>query len=143
VDRDRAREHIDRPIRIRVRIYSLIFLVVAVIVVVETVGQGLRAVLPVLACAAGGLLVGIGASRMFHLSWDAVSKRVIGRLDVAGVVILVLYVLFSIFRTRIIDTWLDGPVVGVAGLAALAGVMAGQVVGTRRGLIRVFRMVRG
>ena len=137
------RQHIDRSIRIRVRIYSLIFLVVGVIVVAETVGQGLRAVLPVLACMAVGLVVGVAASRMFHLSWDAVSKRVIGRLDVVGGVILVLYVLFSVFRTRIIGFWFDGPVVGVAGLAALAGVMAGQVIGTGHGVRRVYRIVKG
>lgn len=137
------RARVDRPIRIRVRIYALIFVVLAVIVVVEAVGLGVRSVLPVLACLAGGLLVGGVASRMFRISWDAVSGRVIGRLDVVGGVVLVGYVLFSVFRTRLVGLWLEGDVAGVAGLAALAGVMAGQVLGTRRGVRRVFEIVAG
>lgn len=141
--RAQARQRVDRPIRLRVAIYSVIFLVMAVLVVVDVVRVGGRAVLPVVLCLVGGIAVGLVVSRMFRLGWDEVSGRVVGRIDVVGVVILVLYVAFSIFRSRLVGLWVDVPVAGVASLAVLAGVMAGQAVGTRNGVIRVFRILRG
>lgn len=125
------------------RLYSLIFLVMVVLVVVDSVRIGSRSLLPVLACLVGGVVVGVIASRMFSLSWDHVSKKVIGKLDVVGLVVLVLYVAVSIFRSRLLGLWFDGPVLSVAGLAVLAGIMAGQVVGTSRGVVRVFRLLIG
>jgi cytochrome c oxidase subunit IV len=141
--RAQVRRHIDRSIRLRVTIYSVIFLVMTVIVVVDVLRIGGGAVLPVLLCLAGGLVVGLVVSRMFRIGWDAVSERVVGRIDVVGVVILVLYIAFSIFRGRLVGLWVDAPVVGVASLTVLAGVMAGQSLGTRQGVIRVFRILRG
>lgn len=139
----RGTASVDRAIRVRVRVYALIFLVMAVVVVVDTVVVGRRAILPVLACLAGGVAVGAVASRMFALSWDSVSGTVVGRLDAVGVVILVAYLAFTLLRGRLLGLWFDGPVLGVAGLAALTGVVFGQVVGTGRGVRRVLRIVRG
>jgi hypothetical protein len=141
--RAHAALHIARPIRLRVRIYFLIFLVMAGIVVVDGIRIGGASVLPVLASLVGGVVVGIIASRMFSLSWDHVSGKVVGKLDAVGAVILLAYLAFSIFKTKLLGVWFDGPVLGVAGLAALAGVMAGQVFGTGRGVKRVFTIVIG
>ena len=141
--RARIREHVGKSIRVRVRVYALIFLVMAVLVILDVVRVGPRSVLPVLACVVGGALVGVLASRMFAMSWDTVSSSVVGKLDVIGGVILVLYILFSIFRSRLLGLWIEAPVLGVASLAALAGVMAGQVVGTGRGVRRVLVIVAG
>lgn len=140
-EREGARQRIDRKIRLRVVVYLLIFLAMDVIVVVDGILIGSRSLVPVLTCAVGGVIVGVIASRMYSLSWDAVSTKVIGRLDTIGAVILVGYVLLAIFRSRLLDLWLDAPVLGVAGLAAVAGLMAGQVLGTRRGVRRVLRVV--
>jgi hypothetical protein len=141
--RKRASARVDRSIRLRVRIYALIFLVMVVIVVMDAVAAGASSILPVLACLVGGFVIGQIASRMFSLSWDKVSEKVVGRLDVLGVIILLGYVTLSVFRTRLLGLWLDETVLGVASLAALAGIMAGQVLGTSRGVIRVFRIVMG
>lgn len=92
----------------RVRIYALIVLVLTVIVVVETVGTGPRAILPVLACSVGGLVVGIVASRMFSPSRDSVGATVVGRLEVIGGVVLVGHLAFSVLRGDLPDLWFDG-----------------------------------
>lgn len=143
IARRRASAWVHRSIRLRVRIYTAIFLVMAVLVTVDSIRIGTGALLPVLACVLGGVVVGGFASRMFSLGWDHVSEKVVGKLDVVGVVILVCYVLVSIFRSRFLGLWLDGPVLSVAGLAALAGIMAGQVMGTSRGVVKVFKILVG
>jgi hypothetical protein len=132
-----------QSIRIRVAIYVAIFVVTTVIVVVESVGVGPASVVPVLACAAGGLLAGVLASRMFAMTWDNVSGRVIGRVDALGVVILVGYAAFQLLRSTVVDLWWDGPVLAPAGLAALAAAMAGQAIGTRKGVVRVLAIIAG
>lgn len=141
--RDRVRRRIDRSILLRLRIYAALFVVLAVIAVVDTVRAGAGAVPPVLGGFALGVVVGLVASRMFRLSWDTVSGRVIGAIDAAGAVVLVLYVLFSVFRTALLDVWLDGAVLTAAAVAALTGAMLGQVVGTGRGIAEVLRAVVG
>lgn len=51
--------------------------------------------------------------------------------------------MFSLFRGDLLDLWFDGPVLAVARLAALAGAMAGQVLGTSRGVRAVLQIVAG
>ena len=142
-ERARLTALVARSIRIRVAIYVAIFVVTTVVVVVESVGVGSASLLPVLACMVGGLLAGVLASRMFAINWDTVSGRVIGRVDALGVVILVGYAVLQILRGSLVDLWWDGPVVAPAALAALAGAMAGQAIGTRRGVIRILAIIAG
>lgn len=133
---------VDRSIRLRVRIYALIFLVTSLIVLARTVLLGWDAVVPVVACLAVGLLVGVVASRMYAMSWDEGSGTVVGRIDVIGAVVLFGYILVSVFRSQLVGTWLPSTVAAVAGLAVLAGIMAGQAVGTGGGVLRILRVVR-
>lgn len=134
---------IDRSLRLRLRIYLLILVVTVALVVGDAVAIGGRSVVPVLVGAAVGTALGLVASRIYALSWDEASGTVIGRLDAIGIVILLGYVAFVVLRSRILDLWFAAPVVGVAGLATLAGLMAGQVVGTGRGVQRIVGVVRG
>lgn len=138
-----ARRFVTTSIRVRVIVYALVFLVVSVLVVVDVVRIGVAAVLPVLVLAVVGFVVGLLGARMFTLSWDAMSGTVVGRIDVVGIVFLVVYAAFSIFRGRLAELWFDAPVAGVASLAALGAAMLGQTLGTASGVHRVLRIVRG
>lgn len=137
--RARARKAVGRSLGVKLLIYLLIFVVLFAVVVAELLQLGSSGVLPALAGLLGGLLVGLVASRMFRIRWDEVSGTVASALDAVGVAILVGYVLFSLNRGRIAEIWFDGPVVGVVSLAALAGAMGGQLLGTRAGVVRALR----
>lgn len=59
-----------------------------------------------LVAAAGvvaGAAVGVLASRMTRLEWDQFEERDETRIDVVGFVVLLAYVAFTIFRSRIVD----------------------------------------
>ncbi len=88
-----------------------------------------------LACALIGFLcgglAGIAFSRILHISWDHGARQVIARFDAAGLVILVVYLLFEIFRTQLVSLVLRGPSVIIASFAVLAGIMIGRVIGMR------------
>ncbi|MCZ9881971.1 hypothetical protein [Arthrobacter sp. B2a2-09] len=134
-----ARRHVGRKIRLRLRIYALVFSVLLVIVVVELFMAPQTAVLPAAVSLAGGIVVGLVASRMFRLQWDSAAKNVVGKLDVLGVVILVAYIAFSIFRTRLVGLWVPADIVGVCSLAVVDGLMLGQVAGTVGGLKELYK----
>ncbi|PRX43393.1 hypothetical protein B0I33_11511 [Prauserella shujinwangii] len=70
-------------------------------------------------------------------------RTVAGRVDAVGAVILVAYLVFAVFRTRIVGLRVHGPAGGATSVAVLAGVMAGQVLGIRYGLRRLYREVTG
>lgn len=136
-----AASAVDKSIRFRTRIYLAIFAAAAAIVIAQSIGIGAASIIPVLIAVAAGVLVGLVASRMYSLSWDTMNGKVVGRLDVIGGVILLGYVLISFFRTDLVRMWVESSIVEVASLAALAGVMAGQVIGTSRGIHRVLQLV--
>lgn len=134
-------EYVDGSLKVRVRVYALIFLVALAWVIADSIAIGARSFVPVAVGAVVGLIIGVVASRMHVLSWDEVSGQVVGRLDSAGAIILVCYIVFSLSRETLLGLWFAAPVVGVAGLATLSGLMAGQVVGTGRSIRRVMTLV--
>lgn len=129
----KLKKHVDKKILVRARIYLLIFLIMIVLLVrdvlLETIG------IPSVLLALGfGLVVGVVASRMFHLSWSRDGKKVIARLDTLGIVILVCYILFSFFRNDFLMNFVHGPVVGAMSMALISGSFLGQLIGMRNGI---------
>jgi hypothetical protein len=115
----------------------VIFLVALVAALVETIRVGGLGWLVVLAGLVVGGLLGLLATRMNRLEWDGFAQKVVGKIDALGLVILVLYVVFSVFRSRLVHLWVHGPISGATSLAVLAGLMLGQVYGIRFGLRRL------
>ena len=141
--RAQARRHIDPSLLMKVRIYLIVFLVVAVLGVVDAVrGSALTWVFFAGGLVAG-MVVGVLASRMQSLTWNDLEQRVVGRFDAVGVVVLVLYIVFALNRSRLVSAWVPAMHVPATSLAVLAGVMLGQVVGVRRGLLNLRRRVVG
>jgi hypothetical protein len=134
-----ARPFIAVSIRVKARIFVLVFLVALTLAVVDAVRLGGYTWLFVVTGLPVGAVVGVVASRMTHLRWDGFARKVVGKIDALGAVILVLYLVFSVFRSRIVDIWVQGPVGGATSIAVLAGVMAGQVIGIRYGLGRLYQ----
>jgi hypothetical protein len=130
--------HVDKKLRFRLRLYALISLVMLGIVLYEIFIK----ILPLEFAAVGilvGLLVGIVTARRYHLSWDKDAKKIVSRLDLVGIIILVLYIGFVIIRSRLIGIFVQGSVVGAVGFSITAGVMIGRVVGTRNAIIEILR----
>jgi hypothetical protein len=86
-----------------------------------------------------GLVLGIISARRYHLSWDKDAKKIVSRLDLIGIIILVLYIGFVIVRSKLIGIFVQGPVVGAVSFSITAGVMIGRVVGTRNAIIEILR----
>ena len=141
--RERTRRHLDGSLIFKVRIYLLVFVVVAVMAAVDAF-RGSAGTWGFLALGlVAGTGVGVVASRMQRLDWNAFEHKVVGRFDTVGVVILVLYIAFAILRSRIVSAWVPAQYAAAAGLAVLAGAMFGQVIGIRRGVLDLRRRLLG
>ncbi len=128
-----ARQHIDHRLIVRLRLYCITCLVMLGVIVVEIVRHKIGATL-----AAGGiaigLVLGIVVSRMYRLSWDEQTTKVVAQIDWIGGGILGLYITFIFFRDWIFGHWLQGSTLVEFGLCISAGLMLGRVLGARRGI---------
>ena len=86
-----------------------------------------------------GVIGGILFARMYHLSWDHDARKIVSRLDVIGVIILVFYIVFVIFRSKLIGFFVQTPQIGAVGFSITAGIMIGRVIGTRNAIIEIFK----
>lgn len=129
-------KHIDRRLRMRLRIYFAISAILILLLIYNVYRGSLR-----LDFGLVGLMIGLGlgiiTSRMYHISWDKDAKKVISRLDAYGIVILILYILLEVFRGKVVGFFTHNFEVETVGFAVLAGIMFGRVIGTRGKIIRI------
>ena len=136
-----AKRLVAPSILIRVRIYLVVFVMVSIAAIVDAVRGTSATWIFQVAGVLVGVLIGVAASRMQRFTWDEFENRAVGKFDAVGVVVLVLYVIFSVFRSRIVGVWVPAVEVSATSVAVLAGVMFGQVLGIRRGLLQLLRSV--
>ena len=94
-----------------------------------------------------GLVVGAAAgffsSRLFHLSWDHDGKRVVGRINTIGWIVLALYIAFEIARSSLFEAVLH---VGASATAItfvfVASALIARVLGLRGKIVRILRSER-
>jgi len=134
----RHAHHVDKKLRFRVRLYSIISLVMLGIAAYEIFIK----ILPLPFAVAGiflGLFGGIISARMYHLSWSKDAKKIVSRLDTVGIIILVCYLVFVLIRSRLIGYFVAAPMVGAVGFSTTAGIMIGRVIGTRNAIIEILK----
>ena len=135
---EKARKHIDKKLRNRLRVYFVISIVLLGVVIYEVI-SGLVPLTFALLGVIAGILLGIVTARMFHLSWNQDAKKIVSRLDMFGGVILVLYIIFAIFRGKIIGHFIHGSAVGGVSISIVTGIMIGRVLGTRGRIIQILK----
>lgn len=135
----RSHTHLlDKRLTFRLRLYFVIAVILLLLFAYNVVMGNLRFDLGLLALGIG-ILLGIIASRIFHTSWSHGGQKVVSRLDRYGAVILILYIIFSLLRQKIVGYVTHGFEVGSISFAILAGVMFGRVIGMRGKIIEVLK----
>lgn len=90
-----------------------------------------------------GLLVGIGLgflfARIFKISWDDNARQVAYNMDVIGIGLLVIFIVFDLSRIDLVSSLISGPSVKPTSFALLAGTFYGRVWGIRRNIVSVLK----
>ncbi len=81
----------------------------------------------------------VSSQKMHNISWDAEMNRAVTRMDRFGIIILVVYLIFSISRRWIFGHWLQGYGLTAFSLSVGAGGMLGRLYTTRQKIRQVLK----
>jgi len=132
------RQYLDLRLVVRVRILTIISIIILAVISFEVL-RGTFNIPMTISGILTGLVVGIIASRMFRLSWDEETNKVISRMDWIGVAVLVFYISFMLARTLLLGYFVQGSLFLAIILSVTAGTLIGRVMGTRRGIHKVLK----
>lgn len=127
--------HVDKKLKFRLKIFIIVATVMFGVVLYDIFTNilPLEFAMPVILV---GLVVGIISARMYHLSWSHDAQKIVSRLDSVGIVILIFYLIFAVFRGKLIEFFVQGPVVGAVSFSVITGIMIGRVLGTRGAILK-------
>lgn len=86
-----------------------------------------------------GIMVGLVFSRMYKITWSEEDQQVAKSIDAVGVVILVLYLIFTLKRSAITQHFTQGPSVATISLAVLLGVTIGRLLESRHKIAKIIK----
>ncbi len=138
LSRHELKDKVHKRLRVRLILYFVISIAVLGISIFHIIKDNANLLLSLLGLVAG-LFIGVIVSRMYKISWDTDAEQVISKFDAIGVIFLVSYITFDIFREKIVDYFVSGPSVIAVSFAVLAGVMYGRVLGIRGKIQKVFK----
>ena len=128
-----VRQHVDRHLTMRLRMFCVIFPLKLGIIVFEVVYDRIEIGL-VLEGIMIGLIIGLIFSRIYHLKWDEQTSTVVSQINWVGGIILTLYAILMICRI-----WVEASTLATFGLCISAGFMPGRLIGVRRGILKTLQ----
>jgi uncharacterized membrane protein len=134
--RHHIRTNASKRLRINLRILSIVYIILFIITIYNLViSQAIfwQVILAIII----GLVAGLASSRMYKISWDEDEAEVIGKIDIYGVVVLVLFALFELNRTRVAELFASGATIGSIGLVLITSALFGRILGTSKKIIQV------
>ena len=86
-------------------------------------------------CVVIGLAVGFASSRMMKIDWDRDEEKVVGRIDIYGAIILVLFIIFELSRSKVVGLFADSESIGTLSLLLLAFTLYGRIIGMSKKIL--------
>jgi uncharacterized membrane protein YraQ (UPF0718 family) len=124
-------EFVTKGLRTRLTIYFVLSLILVGIATYHVVVDKVGFIYPIVTFIIGNI-AGFLFARILKIRWDNTEKKVTFSFDVLSILLLLMYVLIEIFRTRIVGYFITGPWIIALSFALFAGIMHGRVLGTRR-----------
>lgn len=86
-----------------------------------------------------GISTGIVVGRMFNIEWHEEKDKVIARLDIIGIIILIIYIAISIARNWIFAHWFAGLKLTAFTFSFAEGVMIGRIISFQFNIKKVLK----
>jgi putative intracellular protease/amidase len=120
-------------VRRRQQFYSVILVLTALAALYQLFFQGALLLGTILSFVVGVVLGIYFFSRMTQLTWDDEQGQIVPKMDLASVVILLLYVVFVVIgNAPFLTSFIQPSTVNAASSAFVAGIMIGQIRSLRR-----------
>lgn len=128
--------HASKRLRMNLRILSVVYVVLLCVTLYDVVIS--RALFSqVLLALIIGLAAGLISARMYKISWDKGEAKVVGRIDIYGLIVLVLFALFELNRNHIAELFSGSETLGSIGFVLITSALLGRILGTSRKILRV------
>ena len=133
-----VRQFVQRKLIIRLRIFFFLFFILVDIIFYE---MSLHYISPLMAICAliFGFFSGLLFVRRKKIYWEEDTARVIGKMDQVGVVLLIIYILFSVTRHWLLHKWMQGNQLTAFSFSFAAGAMGGRLISIRQQIVRVLK----
>jgi len=136
--REHLDQHVPKNLRTRVRIY-LVIAVIIVCAIIYRLFIDQEDFWYALIAFVIGVVVGVLVSRMYKIWWDTDAQKVASRLDIYGIILLVVYIVFELVGEHFIREIFAGPMILTMILALAGGAVLGRGIGIGRTMLRVLR----
>ncbi len=127
----KTRDYLKKRMLWRLRIFYVISLLMFGFVIYEIL-EGYIEFLLALTAMLLGILTGWLAAKRYKIMWHEETEKVINKMDTIGIIILVLYIGFTISREWIFHHWLKGEALSAFTLTFANGAMMARVVSLRK-----------
>ena len=131
-----SKEHIDKKLLRRIRFFVFLLFVMTGVLVYEIFVSHIN-FLYIIFGVVIGLAVGFIIGRIFYIEWHTASRKVISRLDVVGIIVLVIYLVLSIFKHWIFAHWFRGAILSAFTFSFVEGVMLGRILSLRSNINKI------
>lgn len=121
-----AKKHIDVKLINRLRIFIIMYVALLAYMIYDISTHAFNPWL-IIAAFIGGVIIGYLAGRMFDIRWHEETSKVVARLDKIGVIILILYIAFSVAREQIFSLWFQGAFLTAFSLTFGTGAILGRL----------------
>jgi hypothetical protein len=125
-----AKKHIDRKLIFRIRIFYVIGIILTGLMLYDVL-EGIIGFELSLGGFLLGLFLGFLATRMFIIHWHEERAKVVSRLDTIGIIVMLIYMTFSLSKAWFFGHWIHGSVLTAFTYSILAGIMIGRILGMR------------
>lgn len=132
------KKHIHSRLLLQLRIFAVISLAMFGIVGydiadgvfgVELAGLGISV----------GLIAGFVVGKLYAIKWHEDSRKIVTRLDTIGVVVILVYIGFSIFRRQLFGQFIHGPALTAITFASVGGVMIGRLLAVTGNINKILK----
>ncbi len=86
-----------------------------------------------------GMVLGYVVGSASKVIWHEEANKVMVKMDIVSGVILVLYIIFAIFKRTIFQHWFNGNELSAFVISLSAGIMLGRFVSIRKQIIAVLK----
>lgn len=136
--RETFKKHVDKKLSSRMKIYFFISIIMIWIVVYELAITAINPLI-VVGIFLGSIGFGFLMSRMFHISWNADEQVITSRIDKFGGFVLAVYLVFSLARYFLLESYVRHSWVTIITFTTISGVMVGRFLGMRRKIFSVIK----
>jgi hypothetical protein len=132
--------HVTKRLRRRMRVLMFIGSILLLTAAYEVAAHHIGLALALLAVGVG-LGIGLLMGRISLFSWDDEAKRVTSRVDRAGAILLIVYVLLVMNRREILGHWLTADTLAAASFAMAGGTLMGRNFAMRKRILGILTQV--